>query len=168
MFKQTVESALNAQINAELWSAYLYLSMSYCFAEKGYKGIANWYKVQSQEELDHAYRMSDYVVRRGGHVNLEPIAAVPGEWATPQEAYSQTLEHEQKVTRLINDLYATAEEEKDYATRNMLNWYVAEQVEEEDSVRDILDTLMRIGSDATGLYKFDLEMAKRSASSSKD
>ena len=161
MISKTIEKALNTQINAEFWSAYLYLAMSADMAHKNYKGMANWYRVQHQEELDHAYMMMDYLIRRGGKVVLEPIANVPSEWATPQQALAETLQHEQKVTRLINNLYATAESEKDYATRQMLNWYVAEQVEEEDSVQDLVDTLMRIGDDPTGIYKFDLEQAKR-------
>ena len=97
----------------------------------------------------------------GGKVTLEPIADVPAEWDSPQEAFADTLAHEEKVTSMINALYAAAEAEHDYATRQMLNWYVAEQVEEEDSVHDILDSLKRIGTDATGLYQFDLELAKR-------
>lgn len=161
MISKTIEQALNAQINAEFWSAYLYLSMSCRFASNGYKGIANWFKIQHREENDHAYMMIDYLVRRGGKVTLEPIADVPSEWATPHEAFADTLKHEQKVTSMINALYAAAEAEHDYATRQMLNWYVAEQVEEEDSVQEILDSLMRIGNDATGLYQLDLELAKR-------
>ena len=161
MISKSIEKALNTQINAEFWSAYLYLSMSACMAELNYKGMANWFKIQHQEELDHAYMMMDYLIRRGGKVVLEPIADVPTEWATPQQAFAETLSHEEKVTALINNLYSAAEDEKDYATRQMLNWYVAEQVEEEDSVRDLIDTLRRIGDDATGLYKFALEQAKR-------
>lgn len=161
MISTTLEKALNTQINAEFWSAYLYLSMSAQMAQANYKGIAHWFKIQHQEELDHAYMMMDYLIRRGGKVKLEPIADVPSEWSTPKQAFADTLAHEQKVTALINNLYATAEEEKDYATRQMLNWYVAEQVEEEDNVQDLVDTLVRIGDDATGLYKFDLEQAKR-------
>lgn len=166
MISKTIEKALNTQINAEFWSAYLYLSMSCTFASKGYKGIANWFKIQHREEMDHAYMMIDYLTRRGGTVSLESIADVPSEWETPQEAFSETLLHEQKVTSMINALYASAESEHDYATRQMLNWYVAEQVEEEDSVQEIMDSLMRIGNDATGLYQFDLEMAKRTYSPS--
>ncbi len=161
MISKSIEKALNTQINAEFWSAYLYLSMSADMAHKNYKGMANWYRVQHQEELDHAYMMMDYLIRRGGKVELEPIANVPLEWDGPQHALNETLCHEQKVTELINNLYATADAEKDYATCHMLNWYVAEQVEEEDSVQDLVDTLQRIGDDATGLYKFDLEQAKR-------
>ncbi len=164
MISQTIEKGINAQINAEFWSAYLYLSMSCSFASKGYNGIANWFMIQHREELDHAYMLIDYLNRRDGVVALEPIANVPSQWATPREAYADTLAHEQKVTALINNLYAAAEAEHDYATRQKLNWYVAEQVEEEDTVHDILDTLNRIGDDATGLYQFDLEMAKRTYS----
>ena len=161
MISPKIQDALNAQINAEFWSAYLYLAMGMHFENEGRSGIANWFKIQHREGMDHAYMMIDYLVRRGGKVTLEPIADVPAEWGSPQEAFADTLAHEEKVTSMINALYAAAEAEHDYATRQMLNWYVAEQVEEEDSVHDILDSLKRIGTDATGLYQFDLELAKR-------
>ena len=161
MISKTIETALNAQINAEFWSAYLYLSMSCNFASENYKGMANWFKIQHREELDHAYIMMDYLVRRGGKVSLRAIEGVQTEWTSPLEAFTETLKHEQKVTSMINALYAAAENEHDYATRQMLNWFVSEQVEEEDSAQDILDSLTRIGADATGLYQLDLELAKR-------
>lgn len=161
MISKTIEAAINRQINAEYWSAYLYLSMAVHFDAENYKGTANWFYIQNKEEMDHAKMFIDYLIRRGGRVVLEPIAAVPADWDGIQAAFAKTLEHERTVTGLINDLYALAESEKDYATRQMLNWFVSEQVEEENNAQDILDTLNRLGDNHTGLYQFDLELAKR-------
>ena len=115
-----MQSALNAQINAEMWSAYLYLSMSMAAADKGLKGVANWFAIQFKEEQDHAQIIINYLLSRGGRVLLEPIAAVDTEWESALAMFEQTLSHEQKVTSLINDLYNLAIEEKDHATRSML------------------------------------------------
>lgn len=156
-----MNDALNAQINWELWSAYLYLSMANNFEALGLKGIANWFRVQYKEEVAHAQVFMNYVNSRGGRVLLAPIAEVPAEWSTPLEAFNATLEHEQKVTALINGLYALAEEEKDFATRQMLNWFVAEQVEEEDTARTMIDNFKLIGDNGYGIYQLDSELATR-------
>lgn len=156
-----MQSALNAQINAEMWSAYLYLSMSMAAADKGLKGVANWFAIQFKEEQDHAQIFINYVLSRGGRVLLEPIAAVETEWESALAMLEQTLSHEQKVTSLINDLYNLAIEEKDHATRSMLTWFIDEQVEEEDSARDIIDQLRMIDCNKLGLYMIDKEMAAR-------
>ena len=161
MLSQKMQSALNAQINAEMWSAYLYLSMSMAAADKGLKGVANWFAIQFKEEQDHAQIFINYVLSRGGRVLLEPIAAVDTEWDSALAMFEQTLTHEQKVTSLINDLYNLAIEEKDHATRSMLTWFVDEQVEEEDSARDIIDQLRMIDCNKLGLYMIDKEMAAR-------
>lgn len=161
MLSQKIQSALNAQINAEMWSAYLYLSMSMAAADKGLKGVANWFAIQFKEEQDHAQIFINYVLSRGGRVLLEPIAAVDTEWDSALAMFEQTLTHEQKVTSLINDLYNLAIEEKDHATRSMLTWFVDEQVEEEDSARDIIDQLRMIDCNKLGLYMIDKEMAAR-------
>ncbi|MBD5231842.1 MAG: ferritin [Bacteroidales bacterium] len=161
MINKKIEDALNEQINAEMWSAYLYLSMSLHFEHEGRPGMANWYRVQFQEEQAHALALMDYLNARDGKVVLAPIAAVPETWESPKDAFLATLEHEQKVTALINNLYALAEEEKDFATRQKLNTFVAEQVEEEDNVRQILDDLNLIGNDGTGLYQLDRELGAR-------
>lgn len=161
MLSQKMQSALNAQINAEMWSAYLYLSMSMAAADKGLKGVANWFAIQFKEEQDHAQIFINYVLSRGGRVLLEPIAAVDTEWDSALAMFEQTLTHEQKVTSLINDLYNLAIEEKDHATRSMLTWFVDEQVEEEDSARDIIDQLRMIECNKLGLYMIDKEMAAR-------
>lgn len=156
-----MQSALNAQINAEMWSAYLYLSMSMATADKGLKGVANWFAIQFKEEQDHAQILINYLLSRGGRVLLEPIAAVDTEWDSVLAMFEQTLSHEQKVTSLINDLYNLAIEEKDHATHSMLTWFVDEQVEEEDSAREIIDQLRMIDCDKLGLYMIDKEMATR-------
>ena len=114
MFSTKVEEALNAQINAEMWSAYLYLSMAAYCHEKGLAGMANWFEVQFKEEQDHAMIIYKHLVARGGRVKLAPIAEVETEWASPLAVFENTLTHEKKVTSLINELYALATEEKDY------------------------------------------------------
>lgn len=161
MLSQKMQGALNAQINAEMWSAYLYLSMSMAAADKGLKGVANWFAIQFKEEQDHAQILINYLLSRGGRVLLEPIVAVDTEWDSVLAMFEQTLTHEQKVTSLINDLYNLAIEEKDHATRSMLTWFVDEQVEEEDSAREIIDQLRMIDCNKLGLYMIDKEMAAR-------
>ena len=159
MLNKEVEKALNAQINAEFWSAYLYLSMSMHFAHKGYSGIANWFMIQFKEEQDHATIFMNYVNSRDGKVTLEPIAAVDTEWESPLAAFKATLAHERKVTALINEIYAIATDEHDYATQNMLQWFIKEQVEEEETAREYIDALEKIGDNGYGLYMLDKELA---------
>ncbi len=161
MLNKEVEKALNAQINAEFWSAYLYLSMSMHFAHKGYSGIANWFMIQFKEEQDHATIFMNYVNSRDGKVTLEPIAAVDTEWESPLAAFKATLAHERKVTALINEIYAIATDEHDYATQNMLQWFIKEQVEEEETAREYIDALEKIGDNGYGLYMLDKELASR-------
>ena len=161
MLNKEVEKALNAQINAEFWSAYLYLSMSMHFAHKGYSGIANWFMIQFKEEQDHATIFMNYVNSRDGKVTLEPIAAVDTEWESPLAAFKATLAHERKVTALINEIYAIATDEHDYATQNMLQWFIKEQVEEEETAREFIDALEKIGDNGYGLYMLDKELASR-------
>ena len=161
MLTKQIEEALNNQVNAELWSAYLYLSMSLHFENEGRKGFANWFKIQFQEEQAHALALMDYLNARESKVLLKPIAEVPTHWDSPKAAFEATLEHEKKVTAMINNLYAMAEEAKDFATRQKLNTFVAEQVEEEETVRDIIDDLTLIGDDGTGLLQLDRELGAR-------
>ena len=161
MLSKTIEDAINAQVNAELWSAYLYLSMAHNFEADGKSGIANWFKVQFKEEQAHAEIFMNYINQRGGRVWLKPIDAVETEWATPLDAFKATLEHERKVTAMINNLYALAEAEHDYATREMLNWFISEQVEEEESAQQLIDKFTLIGNDGMGIYMLDQELAAR-------
>ena len=161
MLNQKIQDALNEQINAELFSAYLYLSMAQHFEAEGLPGFANWFKIQFKEEQDHATIFMNYINQRGGRVVLKAIDAVPTSWASPMEAFKATLEHEQKVTSLINGLYALATEENDYATRDRLAWFVTEQVEEEDNCRVLIDKLRLIGDNGMGLYMLNTELAAR-------
>lgn len=161
MLSKKIEEAINAQINAEMWSAYLYLSMaSYCHAI-GREGTANWFEIQFKEEQDHAKIFYNYVVSRGGRVKLAAIDAVPTEWNSLLEVFEETLKHEQKVTSLINDLFALTLEEKDFATQSMLKWFIDEQVEEEETAQNIIDNLKMIGDNGYGQYMLDKELAAR-------
>lgn len=161
MISNKIQDAINAQINAEFWSAYLYLSMACNFEAQGKPGIANWFRIQFQEEQAHAQIFMNYINARGGRVMLHPIEAVPSEWETPLDAFTATLAHEEKVTALINNLYALAEAEKDYPTCDKLNWFIKEQVEEEDSARQLIDKFKLIGDNGMGLYMLDQELASR-------
>jgi len=161
MLSSKLETALNQQVNAEFWSAYLYLSMGMNFEKAGYAGIANWFKIQFKEEQAHAEIFMNYINQRGGEVKLMPIAEVPTKWATPLDAFKDTLTHERKVTAMINALYAQAEEEHDYALREKLNWFVAEQVEEEETAQQLIDKFTLIGDNGMGLYTLDQELAAR-------
>ena len=164
MLKKKVEEAINAQINAEMWSAYLYLSMSaYCHAH-GYPGFGKWFEIQFEEEQDHAKILFNYVISRNGTVTLKAIDAVPTEWKDLNDIMSATLAHEQKVTGLINALYALASGADDYATTSMLKWFIDEQVEEEESAQDIIDNLNMIKGNGYGLYMLDKELGGRTYS----
>lgn len=156
-----VEEAMNAQINAELWSAYLYLSMSAFAHANGNPGIGKWYEVQFQEEQDHAKIMFNYIIQRGGRVDLKPIEAVPTTWDSILAVFEATLAHEQKVTSLINNLFALTTAENDYATQSMLKWFIDEQVEEEESAQNIIDNLKMIKDNGYGLYMLDKELGAR-------
>lgn len=161
MLNKKIEDALNEQINAELWSAYLYLSMGMQFENKGLPGVANWFRIQFKEEQAHAEIFMNYINQRGGRVLLRPIADVPQDWESPLEAFRATLDHERKVTAMINNLFAMAEAEHDYATRDRLAWFVSEQVEEEDNARTLIDKFALIGNDGMGLYMLDQELGSR-------
>lgn len=161
MISAKLQDAINAQINAEFWSAYLYLAMSqYCESE-GHTGIANWFKVQFKEEQAHAEIFMNYLNSRGGRVVLAPIAEVQTTWESPLAAFEHTLRHEEHVTSLINAIYALALEEKDFASVNKLDWFVEEQVEEEETARGLIDQLKLIGDNGLALYTFNRELATR-------
>ena len=161
MISKKLQEAINAQINAEMWSAYLYLSMSTYCQDAGYPGVANWFAIQFKEEQDHAMILLNYLQSRGGRVLLEPIAAVETEWASPLAAFQNTLEHEGKVTAMINNLMALAVEEKDFALQSRLNWFVDEQVEEEENATDLVNKFRMVGDNGYGLYQLDQELAAR-------
>ncbi|MBO7182811.1 MAG: ferritin, partial [Bacteroidales bacterium] len=136
MLSEKLHAAINEQINAELWSAYLYLSMSLDAESKGYKGVANWFYVQWLEEQDHARIFMNYLNSRDAKVELKPLAEVRTQWDSVLEMFQETLKHEKVVTSLINNLAAIAAEDRDFASSNMLVWFVNEQVEEEENARD--------------------------------
>lgn len=156
-----VQEILNKQINAEFWSAYLYLSMSAWFEEKGLKGFANWMRIQFQEETTHALKLFDYVTERQGVVQLEPIAAVQTTWESILDAMEDTYKHELKVTELIYNCLDVAEKQKDRATMSMLQWFVDEQIEEESNVDEIINQLKLIGDNGQAIYLLDKELSTR-------
>ncbi|MDR1346015.1 MAG: ferritin [Bacteroidales bacterium] len=161
ILNETMEAALNKQGNAELWSAYLYLSMSYDMKQKGFEGMGNWFAVQAKEEFAHATRIFEYIEERNGTVKLFPIEEVRQEWLSPKEAFEDTLIHEKLVTEMIHNLMDKAIELKDYATQGFLQWFVNEQVEEEDAPRKYLAALEKAGDDAAALYMLDKGLGKR-------
>lgn len=161
MLTKRMEKELNAQINAEYWSAYFYLSMSAYLDNKGLAGAASWFRVQYQEEISHALKFFDYIVERGGRVNLMPIPEVPKEWNGIIDIFEETLKHEQKVTTLINNLMDIAIEERDHAAKSFLQWYVDEQVEEESGVQTIIDQLKMVEGKGNGLFMIDKDLRQR-------
>ena len=164
MLTEKMQTALNGQLNAELYSSYLYLSMNAYFKSVNLDGFANWMYYQAQEELEHSLKFYDFVIQRGGKVQLTQIEAPPTEWDSPMAVFEATLAHEQKVTGLINDLVEIALEERDHATNIFLQWFVSEQVEEEESVGGVLEQLKLMGDAKGGLFMIDRELAKRSPS----
>jgi ferritin len=164
MLKDPVEDALNEQINAELHSEHVYLSMAAYFEDEGLPGFASWMRAQAEEERAHAMRIYDFVIERDGRVLLDSIDAPPTEWESPAAAFEAAYEHEVKISRMIDDRVALAREENDNATENMLQWFVAEQVEEEATAQGILDKLRHVGDDGPGLLMVDQELGQRDAS----
>ena len=161
MLKEKMLNALNRQINAEQYSAFLYLSMAAYFNDKGLPGFANWMFVQYQEELSHANKFFNYVVERGEKVELKAIKQMPTSWDGIINVFEATLEHEQMVTSLINGLMDVAVAESDHAAQSFLRWFVDEQVEEEANVQEILDTLKLIDGQGNGIFLLDREMRQR-------
>ena len=161
MITKENEDALNRQLNAELYSAYLYLSMAGYFESIDLKGFASWMCVQNQEECFHAMKFRDYIAERGGRVILKQIEAPPNNWDSPLAVLEATLEHEQKVTGLINDLVYFVREQKDNASEIFLQWFVAEQVEEENNVSTALAQLKLVKDSPQALFMMDKQMAQR-------
>ncbi len=161
MISKKLHEAINAQINAELWSAYLYLAMSLDAEAKGYKGFANWFYIQFQEEQAHARIFMNYLNSQDAKVELLPIAEVPAAWDSVLDMYKQTLEHEKKVTALIHNLAAIATDDRDFASINRLNWFIDEQVEEEESARDMVGAVEAVEGNKYGMYMLDKEQAAR-------
>lgn len=163
MLKEKVLKALNEQVNAEQYSALLYLSMSAWFEDKGLPGFANWMYVQYQEELTHANKIFKYIVERSGKAEVKAIKQMPADFESVLQVVEKTLEHEQHVSDLINNLVDVASEERDHATQSFLQWFVDEQVEEEANVTEILDSLKLIEGEGkgNGLFMLDRELRQR-------
>jgi ferritin len=163
MISDKMEKALNDQINAELYSAYVYLSMAAYFESQDLPGMANWMTAQAQEEVAHAMKIYQHIVERGGRVSLAAVEGPPTEWASPTAVFEAGYKHEQHVTKLIHDLVALSIEEKDYASKSMLDWFVDEQVEEEASASAIVAKLQMIGEHGPALLMLDGELGARQA-----
>jgi len=160
---ENVQQAINEQLNHELHSAYLYLSMSAYLDRINLKGSAHWMRVQAQEELGHALKLYHFLVERLGEVRLRPVEMVPVEWSSPLDAFENAFAHEQKVSARIHRLVDLAQQEKDHATAGFLQWFVQEQVEEEASVDDVVQKLRMVADSKGGRYMLDRELGKRSA-----
>lgn len=160
MISEKMGKALNEQLKWELYSAYLYLSMATYFKDKGLNGFARWMEVQALEELYHAIKFYSYLSERGFKVDLQPLDGPPTTWDSPVEVFRHVQEHEQHVTRRIHDLVDLAIAEKDHGTNNFLQWFVAEQVEEEANAADVLNKV-KLVQEGGGLYLLDRELGQR-------
>lgn len=161
MISMKMQSAINDQINAELWSAYLYLAMSLDAEAKALRGVANWFFVQWLEEQDHARIFQEYLNSRGAKVVLKQIDSVPEEWDDPLAMFQAALEHEKVVSEMIDNLVRLAFRERDFATLSRLQWFVDEQVEEEENATDqVVDFAAAVG-DAALLHRLDEKLAER-------
>lgn len=161
MLSKKIQDTINTQINAETYSAYLYLSMSAYFESINLKGFANWMRVQAQEELVHAMKFYDYVNERGGRIILRLVEGPPSEWNSPLAVLEHTHRHEQKVTSMIYNLVNLAIEERDHTTHSFLQWFISEQMEEEASANEILQKLKLLGDAPGGLFILDRDLATR-------
>jgi len=162
MISKKLEKAINDQINRELFSEYLYISMQAWFAAQNLDGMANWMDAQGKEERFHAMKFFNYVLERGGKVTLKLIEGPATEFKTPLKAFQAALEHEQFITKSINDLMDLAIKENDHATKSFLEWYIDEQVEEEASVDKIVNQLKMVGDNGHGIMMIDRELGQRS------
>lgn len=161
MISKKLEKAINEQINKELYSEYLYISMQAWFADQNLDGFANWMNVQGQEERFHAMKFYNYIIERGGQVELLAIEKPPKSFTKPLNAFKMALEHEKFITKSINDLMDVAIKENDHASKSFLQWYVDEQVEEEANADRIVHKLEMIKDNAQGLFMLDNELAQR-------
>lgn len=159
MISEKLVKAFNDQIVAELWSSNLYLQMAFYLKKEGWNGSANWMFKQADEEKEHALNLADYAIKRGGEVKVGMIDVVPDGWGSLQDVFENVYEHECHVSKLIDDLAGVAEAENDRATREFLNWFIREQVEEEDSALEIVERLKKAGE--AGAFFVDAELAKR-------
>jgi len=159
--KKKMEKAFNKQVNAELYSSYLYLSMESYFQSVSLTGFAKWMRGQVQEEMFHGIKIYDYIHERGGRAQFDAIDKPVSEWNSPLVAFEHILAHEQNVTELINDLIDVSLDVRDHAAKAFLDWFIIEQVEEESTVGEVVDRLRLIGDDSSGLFLLDSELGKR-------
>jgi ferritin len=163
MLSPKVQDAFNRQINAEMFSSYLYLSMAAYFEDQNLKGMAHWMQIQSNEETAHAMRFFNFINDRGGRVKLAQIEAPKTEWKSPLEAFEEAYQHEQKITAMINELFGLVAVERDGAGHDFLEWFCREQVEEESNAQWIVARLKLAGDSGAGLILVDQELGKRGA-----
>ena len=161
MLDQSIQDAMNEQIKNEFFSAYQYLSMAAYCETANRPGFAHWMRTQAQEEKDHAMKFYDFILERDGRVELRAIEDPRVEFGSPLEVFEGALEHERRVTAMINDLYALATEKRDYASQTFLQWFVTEQVEEEKNAGDVVETLRMIGGSKEALFLLDRELGQR-------
>jgi ferritin len=161
MIKQTVQDALNEQIKQELYSSYVYLAVAAYCERASLPGFAHWMSVQSAEERTHAMKLYDFILDRGGKVELKAIDAPASEFGSPMQIAEKALEHEKLVTGLIEDLYELAVKEHDYAAVSMLQWFIDEQVEEEKNATLLVDQVRMVGDNRAALLMLDMELGKR-------
>lgn len=162
MLKDSVQKALNDQVKQEFYSAHVYLSMCAWFEDQGLPGFASWMRFQYQEELGHGIKIFDFIVDRDGKVIIEGVEAPPTSWDTPLAAFESAYENEKAVSASIDELYELAGNEKDHATRVMLQWFITEQVEEEASTKQAVDRLKLAGDDSSALLVLDQQFGNRS------
>jgi len=163
MLKQSVQDAINEQIKNEFYSAYIYLSVSAYFDTINLMGFSNWMRMQSREEVSHGMKLFDFIIDRGGRVALQAIDKPPVEFKSPLDVMQQALDHERRVTGMIERLYELAGKENDYATQAELQWFITEQVEEEKNATTILEQLKMIGDNRSALLMLDMDLGKRGA-----
>ena len=161
MISKTMQDAMNDQINKELFSSYLYLSMAAYFEDRNLPGFAHWMRIQEAEEREHAMKLYDFLLERGGKVTLKAIDAPKTEWASTLEVAQEVAAHEAKVTASIHALYETALKEKDYPAQVMLQWFITEQVEEEKNAAEIVANLKLIEERGTAVLMLDHRLSKR-------
>ena len=161
MIGKPMQDAMNEQINKELYSSYLYLSMAAYFEDKNLSGFANWMRVQADEEREHAMKFYDFILERGGRVTLKAIDAPKTDWTSSLEVAEEVAAHEAKVTASIYALYELALKEKDYPTQVMLQWFISEQVEEEKNAAEIVANLKLIEERGTAVFVLDKQLGKR-------
>lgn len=161
MLKQSVEKALNNQLNAELYAWYLYLSMANYSESKNFTGFAHWLKLQAKEEMEHAMKFYEYINRVSGNVELMAIKEPPKEWKSFINVFEDVLKHEKFVTESIHKIVDLSVSEKDHATTNFLQWFIEEQVEEEENATYVLEKIKLIGDNTQGLLFFDKELSQR-------